>query len=376
MAVQPMASTQDDGVTGAYEGDLGAKIAIATFLGIAWYNAIELIVLTFVGFQHYRGLYFWSLLLSAIGGVIPYSIGFLLKFFELMDWIWLPLILLSVGWWVMITGQSFVLYSRLHLVLRDQKILRRVLYMIIIDAVLLHLPTTILTFGSNSSAKDRFVPVYNVMEKIQMTGFCVQEFIISTLYIWETVKMLRISPEKGNRKIMWQLLSINIIFILMDLGLLAAAYANLYAFETTLKGTIYSIKLKLEFAVLGKLIHFVNLHTWNPELSNGPNGFPDFVDASRITSDVTHAPQCSKGPPKPPWSQDDHDNPDSTPMMAMTEQSKTLPSESTGPRSEHGASLSLTGEHQSDPTIPRTPIDVTQTVPRQRPKSSYPEWPS
>src|SRR5439155_20738077 len=137
------------------------------------------------------------------------------------------------------------------------------LYMIIINAIILHFPTTVLTYGSNSGNANTavFVRGYSIMEKIQMTGFCIQEFIISGLYIWETAKMLRASPEKGNRKIMYQLLSINLIIILMDLGLLAVEYANMYVVETTIKGTTYSIKLKLEFAVLDKLVHLVNSYS-------------------------------------------------------------------------------------------------------------------
>ena len=288
-------SAPGDGITGGYTGqDLGVKITIATFAGIAWYNAIELIILVFVTFNQYRGLYFWSLLVSTSIGVVPYSLGFLLKFFQLTTVTWLSVTFLTVGWWFMVTGQSIVLYSRLHLVLRSHSVLKRVLCMIIIDAIILHIPTTVLTYGSNL-APDRqtaqpYIKGYNVMEKIQMTVFCIQEFIISGLYIWETTKLLRLDPDGGARKIMYQLLAINLIIILMDVGLLALEYKNLYIMETMLKGVVYSIKLKLEFAVLGKLIHLVQLRTHKPDSTNGHTDFPDFVDATRVTSDVTHAP--------------------------------------------------------------------------------------
>jgi hypothetical protein len=36
----------------------------------------------------------------------------------------------TIGWWSMVTGQSIVLYSRLHLVVSNQRVLRRVLIMI------------------------------------------------------------------------------------------------------------------------------------------------------------------------------------------------------------------------------------------------------
>lgn len=294
-----------DGITGGYTGtSLGIKVTIATLAGITWYNALELVILIFVTFAQYRGLYFWSLLVSSAVGLIPYSLGFLLKFFRLTSATWLSVSFLTVGWWCMVTGQSIVLYSRLHLVLSNQRVLRRVLIMILVDAVILHIPTTVLTYGSNLGPQgDRqpYITGYSVMEKIQMTGFCLQEFVISGLYIWETIRMIRLDPDRTKRKIQYQLLSINSIIIVMDLGLLVAEYRNYYIMETMLKGVVYSIKLKLEFAVLGKLIHLVQNHVWKPESFSGPRELPDFVDATRITSDLTHAAPSHSRERGPSW---------------------------------------------------------------------------
>jgi hypothetical protein len=302
-------SAPGDGITGGYTGQsLGIQIAIATLAGITWYNAFELVTLIFVTFAQYRGLYFWSLLVSSAVGLIPYSLGFLLKFFNLTSATWLPVTFLTIGWWAMVTGQSFVLYSRLHLVLANQRTLHRVLLMILINAVLLHIPTTVLTYGTNltpaGATLNSYKTAYNVIEKIQMTGFCIQEFIISGLYIWETVRMIRLDMDQGKRKIQYQLLIINMIIIIMDLGLLVAEYRNYYIMETMLKGAVYSIKLKLEFAVLGKLIHLVQNHVWKPESFPSPRDLPDFVDATRVTSDLTHAAPVHSKPIRT-WMDDD-----------------------------------------------------------------------
>lgn len=337
-------SSPSDGITGGYTGhDLGLIITMATFTGIAWYNAIELIVLIFVTFKKFHGLYFWSLLISASCGVIPYSLGFLMKFLQLTSATWLSVTFLTVGWYAMVTGQSIVLFSRLHLVTRNPKILKRVLYMILIVAVLLHVPTTVLTYGSNfDSANHHFITGYNVMEKIQMTGFCLQEFILSGIYISEAVGLLKDNPERGNRKITYQLLSINFLIIMMDIGLLVVEFVNLYIVETTLKGVVYSIKLKLEFAVLGKLVNIVGTHSWksSPVTDSQPRlgALPDFVDATRVTSDVTHAtppPPRSQSLQHPFMDQDDV-------SMAMFEHSDQRP--------EHEARLSTTSGSWSGET--------------------------
>lgn len=44
------------------------------------------------------------------------------------------------GWSFMVTGQSLVLYSRLHLVIRSHKILRAVLVMIITSSIAVEVP--------------------------------------------------------------------------------------------------------------------------------------------------------------------------------------------------------------------------------------------
>lgn len=160
----------------------------------------------------------------------------------------------------MVTGQSLVLYSRLHLVLRDKNRLKHVLYMIFTSVIIFHLPTSILTYGSNvhNGMSHHFVTGYNIMEKIQMTGFTIQEAIISGLYLYETARLLRrANNRESHRRIQYQLFGINVLIILMDLILLGFEYASEYAVQITLKPAVYSLKLKLEFAVLGKLVDFI-----------------------------------------------------------------------------------------------------------------------
>ena len=107
------------GITGGYTGDsLPLKIIIAFLLGLSLYNAIELIVLLFVTFQKYHGLYFWSLFVAAFG-IIPYSLGFIIKFFQLLDPSqdegYVAVVLLTIGWYPMITGKTNnLLYSVGH----------------------------------------------------------------------------------------------------------------------------------------------------------------------------------------------------------------------------------------------------------------------
>jgi len=232
-------------------------------------------------------------------------------------------------------GQSVVLWSRLHLVTNSRRIIKYTLYMIIIDCIVLGFPTTVLTFGSNSNdlspkVLNRFIYGYSAMEKIQMVGFFLQELIISLIYIRETIRLLKLSGSVNDdiesmvdmknfqvRKTMYQLISINAIIIAMDIVLLSCELANLYLIQTTLKGAIYSIKLKLEFAVLGKLVQIVcgknnsgnyasaEKRPGAPDAAIGlermsiPTDWPDFVDPNACVGDITHAEPVERKPK--PW---------------------------------------------------------------------------
>ncbi|KFY32526.1 hypothetical protein V493_00116 [Pseudogymnoascus sp. VKM F-4281 (FW-2241)] len=302
-----MVSESAQGIRGGYRGNSRGVIAtLGAFIGVTWFNSLELIVLIFFTFHSYKGTYFWSMLITTVMGVLVHSIGYLIKDFDLTTATWVPITIVTIGWWTMIIGQSCVLYSRLHFVVTDKRILRFVQGMIITTIFVLLIPTTVLTYGSNFSGSDTFLEGYIITEKIQIIGISVQEIIISGLYIYGTSQILNLNKVGDNQSILLQLLLINFIFILMDIGLIATQYTNLFTYQTTLKGLIYSIKLKLEFAVLGRLVHIVNRHNRKPDShpeGTGDMDVSDIVDSSHITSDITHAdnaPMRQQHHPPPP----------------------------------------------------------------------------
>src|ERR1700761_3780246 len=164
--------------------------------------------------------------------------------------------MIVIGWCCMVTGQSIVLYSRLHLVVREYRILRGVLIMIITDGIICHIPITVLIYGANSGTPLPFVAPYSIYEKIQITIFFLQESIISGIYVFSITRLLQPAGDvkgKSIRTAMIHLIYINVIIILLDLSLLATEYAGHYEIQTLYKATLYSIKLKLEFRILNQL---------------------------------------------------------------------------------------------------------------------------
>ena len=258
-------------------------VGVITCSALSIYNALELILIIFSTFKKWTGLYFWSLLVASFG-IIPYNLGFLIFYFELAH-NWLGFAFSSYGWPTMVTGQSVVLYSRLHLLTAEANILKPIKWMIIVNALIFHIPITVMLFASHIGADmTQFADVYRFYEKLQMTGFCIQEFIISSVYLREAVRLIASLAKSKARHTMWQLFSINVIIIIMDIFLLALEYRNHSTGEQTTKGLIYSIKLKLEFAILGKLIDIVN--PTNYDVSAAVVDTSDFLDAARTESEV------------------------------------------------------------------------------------------
>ncbi|KAJ5623927.1 hypothetical protein N7510_000236 [Penicillium lagena] len=225
----------------------------AAFAAVAWYNAIELIIICFATFKRWRGTYFWSLLVAS-ASIVPLVLGYVLLFFPTGVPATVCVALIVIGWCGMVTGQSVVLWSRLHIVEQNSKVLRAVLFMIIINAILLHVPIIVLMFGAVSAKSAQFLRGYRIMEHIQLIGFCIQELIISTIYVWDTAKLLRLRPRARLNSILHQLLIINIVIVILDVAIVAIEYRGYYAIQVMFKPVAYSIKLKLEYAILGKLV--------------------------------------------------------------------------------------------------------------------------
>jgi len=235
-------------------------IIVLTCITLSFYNCIELLLTILTTFREWHGLYFVSLIVASLG-IIPYCLGFLLEYFAILVF-WASITFSTIGWVMLITGQSFVLYSRLGLIVQNDRVLKGVKWMIIIDALVFHTLTTVFQYcQAYGGERPAFDQALFYMEKIQMTAFCVQEFIISGIYLWKTVELLKLVSRQGTRRVMWELFTINAIIIIMDIGLLALEYRGLRSLERAFKSVIYSVKLKMEFAVLGKLVNLVQSST-------------------------------------------------------------------------------------------------------------------
>ncbi|PFH59239.1 hypothetical protein XA68_12638 [Ophiocordyceps unilateralis] len=230
------------------------------FISIALYNVLELNFLIANTFKKYQGLYFWSLIV-ATWGIALNAIGYLLRILQSDHSGYGHSTIILVGWCTMVTGQSLVLYSRLHFVLHNTTVLRGILILIIVDAIWLGVPVIVFVYGSNSDKSKLFIGPYAIFERIQLCVFTVQELIISGFYIVETSKTLKLQRRVGlapldARRGMAHLILANILIVLLDVSVLVLEFSGNYDIQTAWKPLVYSIKLKVEFSVLNRLVEF------------------------------------------------------------------------------------------------------------------------
>jgi hypothetical protein len=237
------------------------RIVITVFTSIALYNTIELVALISLTFKRRSGLYFWSLIV-ATGGTGFYSVAWILTDYDLVKKQEISTAMSIAGWNCMVTGESLVLYSRLHLLYAHKSKLRPVLAMIITTAIIVYIPGWVIVIGANSQGPSTgtFIYAYSLFEKIEIMIFTIQETILSAYYLvscyrfW-TADNLRTSSK--TRGMIIHLMLVNLVAIGLDSVFIYLEWAGKFLLQTAYKGFVYSVKLKIELSILTKLVELV-----------------------------------------------------------------------------------------------------------------------
>jgi hypothetical protein len=135
-----------EGMIGGVQTTLSKAMIDSAFTAIALFNVIELNVVIWMTFKRRKGLYFYSLLVAS-WGIAVYALSSIMKLYRVWQNDYVSMAFITIGWYAMVTGQSVVQYSRLHLVVHNRNKIKWVLWMIIINFFLFHIPTTVMTYG-------------------------------------------------------------------------------------------------------------------------------------------------------------------------------------------------------------------------------------
>ncbi|CAG5181290.1 uncharacterized protein ALTATR162_LOCUS9688 [Alternaria atra] len=258
-------------------------LIVIVFLALAVSHALEVFVKIFRRFHSYRGVYFYSLIAATVGIVI-HAFGYFIRNYGISDSAPLEITMACGGGMLMITGQSIVLWSRLHLISPGKRD-RWLLYMIITDCIIVQGGATTLFAGSNSSKPGKWLRIYEKWEVFQVTWFVFQECVISGLYIYRAFVLMSSSAVfKGpnTKRLFNHLIAVNVVVIALDVTILAFQYAGMYEIQTSWKTLAYAIKLKLEFDILNQLVDFTKQGF---DAHSGSRYIPGTGDERRATKD-------------------------------------------------------------------------------------------
>ncbi|EGX89748.1 hypothetical protein CCM_08000 [Cordyceps militaris CM01] len=264
--------------------DLPLAMVMAALFGVSWYVGIEINVSLFLLFKRKRGLYFWSCAIAS-WGVILQPLFMLLADFGIWTDLVPSVVMIYLTWFIMVIPQSWVLYSRLHLLMRHTKTLQIIKYVLIFNSVVFALPTMIIGTLAQATDVNPFLRSFNLKwDRTQLIIYFVQETALSILYLFQTYQHLKdtlplqqtfwslsSSSTRGDSKskerfsVLRHLAYANILIIILDITLLAVQCANLFYLQAALKPCVYGIKLKIEFAILNRLIRLVQRQQPSPQ---------------------------------------------------------------------------------------------------------------
>lgn len=194
----------------------------------------------------------WGCLINAIAVVLKF-------FVHDSEPLWpLYTLFILLGWTVFAPAQLLVLYSRLHLVNQDHRLQRWVLIMIIIVASLMIIPSWPLAwqacnpYGKHLSAL--YSPREGILDRCTQIGYTIAEPVVSGIYIWSLAKLLNIKSSVRQRRVMIDLIYVNVIAVCLDILTVILVYVNHTGISHHILGFSYILKLKLELMVLNQLM--------------------------------------------------------------------------------------------------------------------------
>jgi hypothetical protein len=191
-----------------------------------------------------------------IVGILLQTTGYILTKFENHIAVTFVLTISKLGWVLNVTGFSIVLWSRLHLVVNNSRILNWILAMVLVNGLVCHTITIVFEVGLTVDRKD-YYSMAMVIERVQQTSFATQETIISFIYVWQTVRFLKNGFPVHTRKVIGSLSFVQLVVIGLDIILTVLNNTDKMALKRMIHPFFYTIKLKLEFIVLNQLQRLV-----------------------------------------------------------------------------------------------------------------------
>lgn len=224
---------------------------MASIFAVTYYASIEILIAISATFKRSHGLYIWSIFATAIG-VMIYNTGNLLINFIPSSPVAFSYLCWHIGGATATTGFALVLWSRLHLVVRNLQLLKWLLVVIPFNGIVVNCMAVGVLFGDTlkHNKENTFATAVNY---IGVVTFVVIEVALSSLYIYHTAHFLNAGHAVHARKVVGLLLTIQVFVILSDTALWVLTFTNRLQITILIHPLTQAIKLKLEVVILNQL---------------------------------------------------------------------------------------------------------------------------
>jgi hypothetical protein len=281
---------QQEGPSGtfAFGGEAGKPqdptndifVAGVILLSIASYNVVEVLIWILSTFRHFRGLYFYSVLITDISLMGFIGLSFLMLYIGCSPgW---PAGLWGIVCAVLQTAQILILYTRLHLVCpHNPGVVRAVRILIVITCIVL-IPLLVIS-GIYASVTPSWVATCGIITRSVRITVTVREMAVCAIYCLQAFRELStIAAHKGRagEKVMQQLIAVQLAINLMDIALLALTFGSPMTIQLGYTSLVYAIKLKMEFAILNTLKTLLTSPTEFLPSSRMPEPQPSCIPSS------------------------------------------------------------------------------------------------
>ena len=234
----------------------GEDLAATAFIAMTFLLVAEINIHIRHVFKEKKGLYYWAMQVGSVACGID-ALSLLIDYLipsSRRVW-WLYTLGATVGWATYTVAQLVVLYSRLHLVLRNTKIQRGILLAIVIVSPLLIVPDWIVTWPAwDADTADHWSVVDAIVERIVQLGFSLLEVTINVIYAVSIIQLLRVKSSVRQRRVLLDLVYVNIVAVTLDVLNIILVYLNRIGISHPIQTFSYAMKLRLEFIVLNQLM--------------------------------------------------------------------------------------------------------------------------
>ena len=257
-AAMPELSPYADAESGTPEWKTGEKETAVAFISLTLYIILDVNFGIYRIFRRKQGLYYWSLIFATWGTAVV-AVGNILKNLK-PEWgvIW-PLwtLMINGGWSVYAPAELLVLYSRLHLVNQNDRLHRWLLIMIIVASFSVIVPNWVFIFGAydvDPKVSSVWSPRMAIIDRTSQASFTVMEAVISGVYIHSLLGILRTKVDIRTRRVMRDLIGVNVSVVVMDLLVIILIFLNQAQVAYPMQDFTYALKYKIEFVVLNQLM--------------------------------------------------------------------------------------------------------------------------